>query len=48
MDEMHSHNDGDEDGGTDALEQHIGERLKHSIGYKEDSQCGIVFANREA
>jgi hypothetical protein len=38
------HNDGDEDRGTKALQQDIGEGLKDRIGDKEDGERRIVFA----
>ena len=42
------HDDGDEDGWPQLLEQDVGEGLKHGIRHEEDGQTRIVSANTQA
>ncbi len=39
---MYLHNDRDEDGGPDALEEHIGEGLKDGVRDEEDGEGRVV------
>ena len=40
------HDDWDEDGGAESLEQGVGERLKDSIADEEDGEGRIVASSR--
>lgn len=45
--EKHSHNGWNKDRGSDALEQHVGDWLKHRVGDKEYGERGIVLSHGE-
>jgi hypothetical protein len=36
------HDDGDEDGGAELLEEDVGEGLKDGVGHEEDGEGGVV------